>query len=276
MRHLWMKALCLVLPVCLFAGGTQAQVSPRKEVIGFSGSNVDVVFMNPNPSAWEPLDLKTSPRPDMINRSLRHRGIRDSRGIDVHPVMSITAWKFPDDGMNLEAFSNYLIKQVSFKVAKREMKSGRLYLQGTTTYGGYTHIIHRAFAFKNRVGIDIICDSTDTVYGHVKDDFNAWLQTAELAPRIVPVPIQLPKVIPPTPAKGEVVVTRKQVLEKQAPGGDLTGDIAGIKDADGMIIIWNRSAPYFRVKVEGSDITGYDSEYLMFTVDGVLLQVQIY
>jgi hypothetical protein len=274
MRHPWMKLFCLSLFTCLFSQGSQGKLSQKREVIGFSGSNVDVAFANPDPSTWEPLDLETPSRTDMINRSFRHRGIRDSRGIDVHPVISITAWKFPNDEMTLKGFSKYLLKQAPFKVTNREMKNGRLYLQGTRAYGGYTHVVRRVFSFTNRVGVDVICDSTDSVYKRVKDDFDFWLQSAELTPRIAPAPVQLPDVVPPTPANDEVVVTRNQLVERQAPGGALAGDVAGIKDEDGMIVIWNQSPPYFKVKVEGRDVAGYGSEYLMFTVDGVMLQIQ--
>lgn len=274
MSNLWIRSLCLMIYIPVFAGEAGGQTAPIKEVIGFPGSNVDVVYLHPNASVWEPLDLKNPPRPDMINRNLRHRGIRDSRGIDVHPIMSITAWKFPDDKMTLKGFSNYLLKRAAFKINRRETINGRIYLQGTTNYGGYTHIIRRAFSFNNRVGIDLICDSTSTVLEQVKDDFDTWLRSAELDPRIVPVRVQLAEVTSPEPPKDEVVVTKKQVIEKQTPGGPLKGDIAGIKDHGGMVIVWNQSAPYFKVKVEGSDVAGYGSEYLMFTVDGVLLQIQ--
>ena len=273
MHKSWMNLLMPILSTCLLAGDSVASRSPQREVFGFQGSNVDIVFFNPDPSSWKPYDLGNEPRPDSLNRTLRHKGIRDSKGVNIQPAMFITAWKFPGDDMTLEYFANYLLKDTPVKVSKRVMKNGRLYVDGTAVYGGYTHIIRRAFSFHNRVGIDIMCDSTDSVYPEVKVTFDSWLSAAVLSPRITPKPVLSPA---PAPAEGkdDVVVTTTTLMEKQKPGGTLGGEVAGIKDSDGMVIIWNQSAPYFTLKVEGNKFAGYGQGRALFTVDEAMLQIQ--
>ncbi len=51
------------------------------------------------------------------------------------------------------------------------------------------------------------------------------------------------------------------------------GDVVGLKDHDGMVIVWNRSAPYFTTRVAGLLMNGYAGERALFTVDGVVLQL---
>lgn len=273
MLHFWLNLLIPTLSACLLAGGVSGTKAPRKEVIGFTGSNVDVVCINPDPSIWEPINLDDEHRPDRINLSLRHTGIRDSRGVDIQPVMSITAWKFPDDAISLDQYAEYLLKRSPMKESSRVLKEGRLFVQGTAFYGGYTHVISRALSYSNRVGIDLICDSTDSVYPKVKETFDSWLRSALQVPRITPTAVELPARKRAKVEDDAVVTTR--VVEKQVPGGSQIGVIAGIKDEGGMVIFWNASEPYFKMRVEGNDFAGYGREQAMFTVDGVLLQVQI-
>jgi len=40
-----------------------------------------------------------------------------------------------------------------------------------------------------------------------------------------------------------------------------------------MVIVWNRSKPYFRMKVLGRDVSGFGETGAYFTVDGIFLQV---
>jgi|GEM_PF-3793528 len=258
---------------CLIFGGVPTSPPPQKALFGFQGSNVDVMYINPDPAVWKVFDMGNKPRPDMKNMSLMHTGIKDSKGVNIQPVMSITAWKFPHDDMNLDYFSQYLLKQSPIKETNRVLKDGRLFIQGTTVYNGYTHIISRAFSYSNRVGIDIICDSTDSVYAQVKGAFDSWLRSTQLVPRITSTPVFLPDQ-PNSQAKAEAAEASPRTVEKQQPGGPLEGDVAGIKDSDGMVIVWNRSTPYFKLKVEGNEFAGYGPGGVWFKVDGVVLQVK--
>lgn len=263
--------LCLSAPLL---AGPPADGTAAREVVAFPGSTVLVTYTNPDPSHWSPYDLGNASRPGLLNRNLRHSGIRDLRGVDVRPVMSLTLWKIPDDSADLAAFAKYLLARSPFHETDRELKEGRLYLTGTTSYGGYTHIIRRALSYSNQVGLDLICDATDTVYPGVQSAFEAWVHGVQMVPRITPERVlDLPKVAPEPP--DEVVTTSIHQLEKQQPGGVARGAVAGIKDDEGMSLFWNASRPYFRLRVEGRDFAGYDGgEAAAYTADGAFFQVQ--
>ncbi len=63
-------------------------------------------------------------------------------------------------------------------------------------------------------------------------------------------------------------------LRPQQPGMELDGDVAGVKDSTGMVILWNRSQPYFSMHVPGNQFKGMGQHGTYFKVDGMFLQVQ--
>jgi len=75
--------------------------------------------------------------------------------------------------------------------------------------------------------------------------------------------------------RDEVVTTRTQALEKQKEKAHIANDVdvAAIKDPHGMVVIWNRSAPYFKMHMEGRKFSGYGEERAIFTVDNVTVEV---
>lgn len=153
-----------------------------------------------------------------------------------------------------------------------ETRDGRTYVSATVVYGGYTHIIRRAFVVRGRIGLDLICDSTDTVFEKVREDFERWVATVALEPRIVPVPVRLPA--PPMDKDKGVINVYTHDLEKQEPGGELKGDCVAMKVEGGMAIYWNASKPYFRLLVEGHAFHGFsEASRLAFTADGAFLQL---
>lgn len=267
-----MPSLATIVLCSLAALGLLAD-PPLKGRLSFPDGTLEAVYANPDPGTWAPLDLGMPARPDRLNVTLRHKGIHDARGVDVQPVMSVTAWKLPaPNGMSLEDFSAYLLRQIPMKGARKETRDGRLYVTGTTNYGGYTHVLRRAFVLRGRIGLDLVCDSTDTVFEKVQGDFEKWVATVALEPRIIPIPVQLPEL---APVKGNGVITvYSHTLEKQKPGGKLEGDVVAMYVQDGMAIFWNRSRPYFRIMVEGRTFVGYGgSSHLAFTADGAFLQL---
>lgn len=268
-----LSILIPIISTCLLAGGTSGIESSQKASFGFPGSDVNIVYSNPDTTTWKPFDPGDKPRPDNLNVYLMHTGIIDSKGVNIQPVIRIAAWKFPWDGMTLERFADILLKNFPATILNKTKQSDRIFIDGAVFYGGNTHIIKRAFIFQNRVGIDIVCDSTEGVYPKVEESFNSVLRQTQLSPRIAPVPIQLPPITDPQKDK-EVVTIRKQFLEKQPQGGPLNGNVAGIKDSDGMVVFWNRSAPYFKVKVEGEKFAGYGTDRAVFSVDKAMLQIQ--
>lgn len=266
-----MPSLASIVLCPLVALGLLA-APPIKGRQGFPDGTLEAVYENPDPMTWFPMDLGMAPRSDRFNVTLRHQGIQDARGVNVQPVMAITAWRLPaPDGMTLDDFSAYLLRQIPMKDPRRETRNGRLYVTGTAEYGGYTHILRRAFVVRGRVGLDLLCDSTDTVFEKVREDFEKWVATVTLEPRIVPVPVQLPE--PPMEKGNRVVTVYSHTLEKQKPGGKLQGDVVAMYVEDGMAIYWNRSKPFFKILVEGQKFEGYEgTSHLAFTADGAFLQ----
>jgi hypothetical protein len=267
-----MPSLASIFLCSLAALGLLA-APPQKERLGFPDGTLEAVYVNPNPETWTPTDLGLRAGSDKFKVTLEHKGIKDARGVDVTPVMAITAWKLPaPSGVSLEDFSAYLLRQTPMKGARKELRDGRLYVSGTVAYGGYTHVIRRAFVVQGRIGLDLVCDSTDTVFEKVREDFMNWVATVALEPRIVPGPIQLQEL---AAGKGNGVVTvYTHTLEKQKPESTIKGDLVAMYLKDGMAIYWNCSKPFFRIKVEGRTFAGYEgSTRLAFTADGALLQL---
>lgn len=246
---------------------------PQTGRLGFPDGTLEAVYVNPAPETWAPLNLETEARPDRLNVILQHKGIRDARGVDIMPVMAVTAWMLPaPGGMSLEDFSAYLLQQIPMQGTRKETRDGRVFVTGTANYGGYTHVLRRAFVVRGRIGLDLLCDSTDTVFEKVQADFDTWVATVTLEPRIVPVPVQLEE-LADAKEKGVVTVYTHH-LEKMKPGGKLEGDVAAMQVQDGMAIFWNRSKPYFRVKVDGRAFVGFGgSSHPTFTADGAILEL---
>ncbi|BDU74350.1 hypothetical protein [Mesoterricola silvestris] len=267
-----MPSLAFFVLCPLVALGLMA-APPAKGRQGFPDGTLEAVYENPDPLTWFPMDLGMAPNSDRLNVTLRHKGIQDARGVNVQPVMAITAWRLPaPDGMSLDDFSAYLLRQMPMKDPRRETRDGRLFVTGTADYGGYTHILRRAFVVRGRIGLDLLCDSTDTVFEKVREDFEKWVATVALEPRIVPVPVQLPE--PPKGKENGVVTVYTHLLEKQKPGGKLEGDVAAMYVNGGMAIYWNRSKPYFKILVEGRTFEGFTgSSHLAFKADGAFLQL---
>ncbi len=267
-----MPSLASIVLCPLVALGLLA-APPVKGRQGFPDGTLEAVYVNPDPATWLPADLGMPQLPDRFCVALQHKGIRDARGIDVKPMMAITAWKLPaPDGMSLEDFSAYLLRQVPMQDLTREIRDGRLYVTGTSAYGGYTHVLRRAFVVQGRIGLDLLCDSTDTVLERVREDFETWVATVALEPRIVPAPVQLSE--PPKGKENGVVTAYTPTLEKQKPGGKLEGDVAAMYVNGGMAIFWNRSKPYFKIMVEGRTFEGLTgSSHVAFMADGAFLQL---
>jgi len=65
-------------------------------------------------------------------------------------------------------------------------------------------------------------------------------------------------------------------VEWQKPGGTLKPgmEMYALKDSDGLIIVWNHSKPYFKLKVLGGQTKGtVEGINAYFSIDGVFMQV---
>jgi hypothetical protein len=65
-------------------------------------------------------------------------------------------------------------------------------------------------------------------------------------------------------------------VEWQKPGMPLKKglDLYALRDDDGLVIVWNKSKPYFRTKVVGAETKGtVDGHSAYFLIDGIFLQV---
>ena len=79
------KRLCLALALTLAAMAQPAAPpdtsgSAQRGVVSFPGSTVEAVYFNPDPGTWKVMDIGASPRPDALNLTLEHSGIKDARG----------------------------------------------------------------------------------------------------------------------------------------------------------------------------------------------------
>jgi len=78
----------------------------------------------------------------------------------------------------------------------------------------------------------------------------------------------------PAQSSGNEPGTHK--VEWQKPGGTLKNgmEMYAIKDSDGLVIVWNHSKPYFKLKVLGNQTQGtYEGINGYFLIDGVFMQV---
>ena len=173
--------------------------------------------------------------------------------------------------MTLEKFAARMVKAMPVDHQKVRTTPEKWYISGTVTYGGYLHKIDRAIAFRNHIGLDLICDSTDSVYGKVEGRFKTWLESTTLELR---GPASVVSGAGPVENPREVVTITKHHLEKQELGGEPIGDVSGFKVKEGMVIVWNRTAPYFTLEVPGKAFSGYGKDRAWFLVDGAILQIQ--
>ncbi|HJW32540.1 MAG TPA: hypothetical protein VJ505_04160 [Holophagaceae bacterium] len=176
----------LLAPIICMASlpnwGQSTTIKPSEKHPMLSLGKAKAQLTNPDPAHWHPFQISDKPKPGVVAYGLMRDPIKDSRGIEVKPVMSAMILAFGEEGISAYEFARRQLDNTGLNGLQRGLRGNTLIARGTVEYGGYTHHILSAFQVQGAHGLQVMCDSTDTVLGAVEDDFWAWLNNATFDP----------------------------------------------------------------------------------------------
>ncbi|WLT32341.1 hypothetical protein [Geothrix sp. PMB-07] len=168
----------------------------KEQALSLPNNQIQARFVNPDESIWKDATQEVyQPQPNLNAVMLKRLPIRDKDGVAVRPVVSILLMPLPEGVTSLKDFSDFKQNKNPMRIETSIDHGDKIIIQGTIEYGGAVHRIVRAFLVEGNVGLDLICDTYDSVYASVKDDFNFWIDSARLTPRSSRTPPALPSAL---------------------------------------------------------------------------------
>ena len=141
-----------------------------------------IYFEPPDSSRWG-LSDNSSKSPTMHLLQFVHFPIADSAGNEIRPVIAVLAEKVPDS-VDVVAYSIAKRLDVPFSVVKvLTFEDSCFAFRNVVGYEGTyeSHgVLHRLFIVHMRhakVGLQLICDSTDGVYTKVEQDMRRFIKS---------------------------------------------------------------------------------------------------
>jgi hypothetical protein len=169
------KSIAIMAALLCFAVAAKAQ-----ESITAHGSTV--LYARPDASNWNLVKNELDPKSNIYLLMFERNPIEDAEGRRIKPVIALICEPV-NDSSNVIDYSIRKRAQVPFTV-----KQMLVYQKGHFTYpnsvgyeGEYERgVLHKVFVGHLRhkeVGVQIICDSTDGVYGRVETDMRDFLRS---------------------------------------------------------------------------------------------------
>ena len=172
-----MKRFCAVLILLfLFDGVTHAQES-------FTAFGSTVTYTRPDSNKWNLVSNGMQGKSKAYLVMFEHQPIKDSLNRDVKPVIALICESVPES-LDVIRYSIWKRGQTPFKVNKMMAhQDGSFTYKNSVGYEGEykkDSVIHKIFIGHLRhgkVGIQLICDSTDGVFDKVEADMRSFLRS---------------------------------------------------------------------------------------------------
>ena len=148
--------------------------NPRKDTLKMFAATLS--FINPNPSFWveNAREFDKSRNKGML--MFKRETIVDSEGLEIKPVISIVYEKLPSSITTVSDYARIARARTSFNVEKIESSKDSLlyYCNYASDLEHKLLIAHMVF---KDIGVQIIGDSTTSVYPIVEKDFIQFMQS---------------------------------------------------------------------------------------------------
>ena len=142
------------------------------------GNGILATCSNPNKKRWFDSSSEFPSKDGVRVIVLKRTSLRDSSGIDVRPVISIILEQLPRGITDLESYSSLKSNPLPIESNKIVKSKERYIIHGTSNYGGNKHIILQSFTIQGSTGIHVVCDSFETVFPRVEEDFLFWVESS--------------------------------------------------------------------------------------------------
>lgn len=171
-----MKAgIAVVFTLFYLAAAAQAQES-------FSVHGSTVLYTRPNAASWRLVKNEMDPKSNIFLLMFEHNPIEDSQGRRIRPVIALICEPVKDSS-NVVEYSIRKRVHVPFNAkAMLTPQKGHFRYPASVGYEGEYDkgVLHKVFVAHMRhkdVGVQIICDTTEGVYGKVEADMRSFLRS---------------------------------------------------------------------------------------------------
>ncbi len=155
-------------------------VAQAQESFTVFGSTID--YVRPDPAKWNLVSKGLDARSKGYLHMFEHIPIKDAQGRSIKPVIAIICETVPDS-LDVIRYSISKRAHTPFKVTKViTFQDGSFGYRNSVGYEGEYRrgVDHKVFVGHMRhgkVGLQVICDSTDGVYSHVESDMRSFLRS---------------------------------------------------------------------------------------------------
>ncbi|HMK34170.1 MAG TPA: hypothetical protein VK463_03815 [Desulfomonilaceae bacterium] len=171
-----MKKAIVVALVFFFAGVAEAQDS-------FTAHGATVIFHPPDLRKWNLVHKGMDAKSNKFLLMFKRSAIKDSEGREIEPVIAVICEAVLDSSDMIQ-YSIRKRTQVGFDVKKvLTHQDGSLTCRNAVGYegeyekGSVLHKVLVAHIRHKEAGLQVICDSTDGVYGKVEADMKNFLRS---------------------------------------------------------------------------------------------------
>jgi hypothetical protein len=157
-----------------------AIVAHAEESIDVHGSKI--LYARPDATRWNIVKSEMDPKTNIYLLMFERNPIEDSEGRRVRPVIALICEQVKD-GSDVVTYSVRKRRQVPFDVKQMLIpQKGHFSYPNSIGYEGEYHkqVLHRVIVGHMRhkdVGVQIICDTSDSVYDKVQADMRKFLHS---------------------------------------------------------------------------------------------------
>ncbi len=150
-----------------------------KGELRFRKKTVD--YVNPNAAVWKQSDGGAPADGSKAWVSFERRAIRDMNGVDVRPVISLVIERTPEVVKDSQTYFNNWKDRLTIrmKVDTVEQRGGSTVAHLSYEDSGVRHRVLVKYLVLGEIGLQAICDSTDTVFNNVSQDFLDWIDLVQ-------------------------------------------------------------------------------------------------
>ena len=116
---------------------------------------------------------------------LTRRAIRDMDGRDIKPVISLVLERLLNPPATAKAYcEDWRERQdARSELIRSEDKGESVISYRSYESAGVKHRVVIEYLVRGDVGLQAICDSTESVYDSVSDDFTSWVESVRIDPQ---------------------------------------------------------------------------------------------
>ena len=163
-----------------FQLGAQYTALPLVEILSSPNGKYQASYLIPEQSKWTKIPLDPQKNPNIRRATFKSVGVQDVNGASIYPTMTIMIAEYPTNKINNSAIAQDAITHFGVTEIRRVEIADGVIVYCEKIYGGYSHRIIHTFRSKGNLGLQLICDSTDSAYSKVENEFIEWIKSVRL------------------------------------------------------------------------------------------------